>query len=75
MKVRKETHEEHVCRGSSSFTAGSLVAAVALIRAHTDKSYFLCDVLSFVLCERAGITQAISCDGDFHSYGQLTFLL
>ena len=35
-------------------------AAIALIRAHADKSYSLCDALSFVICERFGITQAIS---------------
>jgi len=51
------------------------VAAIALIRAHTDKSYSLCDALSFIVCERAGITQAISCDDDFRSYGRLTVLL
>ena len=50
-------------------------AAIALIRAHADKSYSLCDALSFVVCERSGITQAISCDDDFRSYGRLTVLL
>lgn len=50
-------------------------AAVALIRAHQDKTYSLCDALSFAVCERLGISEAISCDDDFRSYGQLTVLL
>jgi len=50
-------------------------AAIALIRAHVDKSYSLCDALSFVVCERSGIAQAISCDDDFRSYGRLNVLL
>ncbi len=50
-------------------------AAIALIRAHADKGYSLCDALSFVVCERCGIAQAISCDDDFRSYGRLTVLL
>lgn len=55
--------------------AADEVAAIALIRAHTDKSYSLCDALSFIVCGRAGITQAISCDDDLRSYGRLTVLL
>ena len=50
-------------------------AAITLIRAHADKSYSLCDALSFVICERSEIAQAISCDDDFRSYGRLTVLL
>ncbi len=49
--------------------------AIALIRAHKDKTYSLCDALSFVVCERLGISHAISCDDDFRSYGRLTALL
>jgi uncharacterized protein len=51
------------------------LAAITLIRAHADKSYSLCDALSFVICERSEIAQAISCDDDFRSYGRLTVLL
>jgi predicted nucleic acid-binding protein len=50
-------------------------AAIALVRAHSDKTYSLCDALSFVVCERLGIGEAISCDDDFRSYGQLAVLL
>ena len=46
--------------------------AIALVRAHTDKTYSLCDALSFVVAERLGITEAIACDDDFRSYGRLT---
>lgn len=50
-------------------------AAIALIRAHHDKTYSLCDALSFAVCERMGIAETISCDDDFRSYGRLTVLL
>jgi len=50
-------------------------SAITVIRAHSDKSYSLCDALSFVICERSGIAQAISCDDDFRSYGRPTVLL
>ena len=36
-------------------------AAISLIRGHQDKTYSLCDALSFVVCERVGITETISC--------------
>jgi predicted nucleic acid-binding protein len=49
--------------------------AVALVRAHKDKTYSLCDALSFVVCERLGIGEAIACDDDFRSYGRLVVLL
>jgi len=45
-------------------------AAIALLRAHTDKSYSLCDALSFVVMERLGVEEAISYDADFRSYGR-----
>ena len=48
--------------------------AIALIRAHHDKMYSLCDALSFVVMERLGIREAISFDQDFRSYGRFTIL-
>jgi predicted nucleic acid-binding protein len=48
--------------------------AVALVRAHRDKTYSLCDALSFVIMERLGITEAIAFDRHFREYGQLTIL-
>ena len=49
-------------------------SAIALVRAHEDKTYSLCDAMSFIVCERLGISEAISCDDDFRSYGRLTVL-
>lgn len=49
--------------------------AIALVRAHQDKTYSLCDASSFIVCERLGVTDAIACDDDFRSYGGLTVLL
>lgn len=48
--------------------------AIALIRAHTDKSYSFCDALSFVVMERLGITRAIAFDRHFREYGRFTIL-
>lgn len=48
--------------------------ASALVRAHGDKTYSLCDALSFVVMERLGITEAIAFDDDFRSYGRFTVL-
>jgi predicted nucleic acid-binding protein len=49
--------------------------AFALVPAHEDKTYSLCDALSFVVCERLAIGEAIACDDDFRSYGRLAVLL
>jgi predicted nucleic acid-binding protein len=49
-------------------------AAIALVRAHKDKSYSLCDAQSFILCERLGISETISCDDDFRSYGRFNVM-
>jgi uncharacterized protein len=48
--------------------------AVAIIRAHRDKSYSLCDALSFVVMVRLRVREAISFDQDFRSYGRFTLL-
>lgn len=50
-------------------------AAIALVRAHDDKTYSLCDALGFVVCGRLKISDAIACDVDFRSYGRLNVLL
>lgn len=47
-------------------------AAVALVRAHEDKTYSLCDALSFVVMERLGLTEAIAFDRHFRAYGRFT---
>jgi uncharacterized protein len=48
--------------------------AAGLVRTHTDKTYSLCDALSFVVMERLGITDAIAFDRHFREYGRFTIL-
>ena len=48
--------------------------AIAIVRAHRDKSYSLCDALSFVVMEQLRIREAISFDQDFRSYGRFAVL-
>ncbi|HYB92219.1 MAG TPA: PIN domain-containing protein [Candidatus Binataceae bacterium] len=48
--------------------------AVAIVRAHRDKSYSLCDALSFVVMERLRVRDAISFDQDFRSFGRFAIL-
>jgi len=50
------------------------VRAIALVRAHQDKTYSLCDSLSFIVMERLGLTEAIAFDRHFRSYGRFTIL-
>jgi uncharacterized protein len=49
-------------------------AAARLVRAHEDKTYSLCDASSFVIMERLAISEALSFDDDFRSYGRFTIL-
>lgn len=48
--------------------------AIALVRSHEDKTYSLCDALSFVVMERLGLQEAMAFDSDFRSYGRFTVL-
>jgi len=48
--------------------------AIALVRSHTDKTYSLCDALSFVVMERLSLTEAIAFDRHFSEYGRFTIL-
>ena len=48
--------------------------AIALLRAHSDKAYSLCDALSFVVKERLAITEAIVFDRHFREYGRFIIL-
>jgi len=48
--------------------------AIALVRAHADKTYSLCDALSFVVMERLRITDAIAYDRDFREYGRFALI-
>jgi predicted nucleic acid-binding protein len=44
--------------------------AVDLVRAHEDKTYSLCDAVSFVVMERLRIKRAASFDNHFRQYGK-----
>ena len=48
--------------------------AFALVRAHQDKTYSLCDAQSFVVMDRLRIREAIAADDDFRRYGFRTLL-
>jgi predicted nucleic acid-binding protein len=54
--------------------AGDENDAIALLRAHSDKDYSLCDAISFVVMERLGISEAIAFDRHFREYGRFTIL-
>jgi predicted nucleic acid-binding protein len=55
-------------------TKGDETRAHALVRAHHDKEYSLCDASTFVAMSRLRIRDAISFDGHFRQYGQFTVL-
>ena len=46
----------------------------SLLRAHDDKTYSLCDAMSFVVMERLSITDAIAFDRHFAEYGRFALL-
>ena len=48
--------------------------AMALVRAHEDKDYSLCDALSFVVMERLRLNEAVAFDRHFRAYGRFTIL-
>lgn len=48
--------------------------ATAILRAHPDKRFSLCDALSFVVMERLHIRDAISFDRHFRGYGRFRIL-
>ena len=48
--------------------------AIDLVRSHEDKTYSLCDAMSFVVMARLGITDAIAFDRHFAEYGQFALL-
>ncbi|MGD0950773.1 MAG: PIN domain-containing protein [Candidatus Binatia bacterium] len=68
---------DHIERGLCSVervSARDEKRAIALVRAHEDKMYSLCDALSFVVMERLRIKEAIAFDRHFREYGRLTVL-
>ena len=48
--------------------------AIDLVRAHNDKTYSLCDAMSFVVMARLGIADAIAFDRHFAEYGRFALL-
>ena len=48
--------------------------AIGLLRRHEDKTYSLCDALSFVVMERLGIGEVIAFDRHFREYGRFAVL-
>jgi predicted nucleic acid-binding protein len=55
-------------------TARDETRAIALVRAHDDKAYSLCDAASFAVMERLRIREAIAFDRHFREYGRFTIL-
>lgn len=51
-------------------TAEDEQRAIRLVRTHADKTYSLCDALSFVVMERLGVEEAIAYDRHFREYGR-----
>ncbi len=48
--------------------------AISILRAHEDKTYSLCDALSFAVMERLKIGEAVAFDRHFREYGRFTIL-
>ena len=65
--ARSAVRVERVRRGDEE-------RAVALVRSHTDKSYSLCDALSFVVMERLKVGEAVAYDRHFREYGRFQVL-
>ena len=49
-------------------------AALSLLRSRGDKTYSLCDAVSFVLMYRLGITEALTTDRHFEQEGFVRLL-
>lgn len=65
--------ESGVCR-IERLTVRDERRATALVRAHADKDYSLCDASCFVVMERLRIHEAISFDRHFREYGRFVVL-
>jgi uncharacterized protein len=50
------------------------IRAIRLVREHKDKSYSLCDAISFTTMERLRIREAIAFDRHFRDYGRFVVL-
>ncbi len=49
-------------------------AAVSLLKTHHDKSYSLCDMISFVLMRRIEIHRALTFDHHFRQFGEFEII-
>jgi predicted nucleic acid-binding protein len=48
--------------------------AIRLLQQHTDKTYSLCDAISFVVMRRLGLQQALAYDAHFAQFGPFEIL-
>jgi predicted nucleic acid-binding protein len=48
--------------------------AFELLRSQTDKTYSLCDAISFVIIRRLGLKQVLSFDNHFRQFGEFEIL-
>jgi predicted nucleic acid-binding protein len=48
--------------------------AFKLLRRQTDKSYSLCDAVSFVVMQRLGLKQALAFDDHFRQFGEFEII-
>jgi hypothetical protein len=53
---------------------GNSSPQMPFVRAHEDKTYSLCDAMSFVVMERLNIADAIAFDRHFAEYGRFALL-
>ena len=60
--------------GVERVSKGDENLAIDLVRSHEDKTYSLCDAVSFVVMARLGITDAIAFDRHFAEYGRFALL-
>ena len=49
-------------------------AALRLLATHRDKSYSLCDALSFIVMRRLGVKRALAFDEHFRQFGEFEIL-
>ena len=55
-------------------TEDDVARSIALVQAHRDKTYSLCDASSFVVMERLRIRDAIAFDDHFRQFGRINVL-
>ena len=48
--------------------------AFELLRSQTDKTYSLCDAISFVVIRRLGVSQVLSFDKHFRQFGEFEII-